>query len=80
MESVIYCDEVTPSTNADNILKAFARANCLNCADTVDFNKYGIKDNIGLLAVSDVFCDCFTLKLDNKKKKITMFICEAILI
>ena len=69
MESVIYCDEVTTSSNADNILKAVARANCLNHADTVDFNKYGIKDNIGLLAVSDVFCDCFILELNNKNEE-----------
>ena len=35
----------------------------------MDFNKYGIKDNIGLLAVSDVFCDCFILELNNKKEE-----------
>src|SRR5277367_3949713 len=68
MESIIYCDEITTSSNADNVLIAIARANCQNHADTVDFNKYSVKDNIGLVPVSDIFCDCFILQLKDKNE------------
>src|SRR5277367_4910541 len=68
MESIIYCSEITTSSNADNVLIAIARVNCQNHADTVDFNKFGVKDNIGLVPVSDIFCDCFILQLKDKNE------------
>ena len=35
----------------------------------MDFNKYGVKDNIGLDEVSEVFCDCFILEVKNKNEE-----------
>ena len=54
MEVLYHHDELTTSVNSDNVLTALARANCLNISNEVDFNKYGVKDNIGLIPVSDV--------------------------
>lgn len=68
MESIFYIEDLTPSTNPDNILKALARANCQNRVDMVNFNQYGTKDDIGLTAVSDIFCDSFILKTKNDEE------------
>lgn len=38
-------------------LKALGRQNCHNYSDTVDFNKYGSRNGLGLIPVSDFFID-----------------------
>src|SRR5438552_14444265 len=63
MESVVYFGDITTSSDPDNVLKTPARANCQNRADEVNFNKYGVKDNTGLVAASEIFCDRFILQL-----------------
>ena len=54
-ETIIFRDELTSSINTDNILKALARANSKNLLDEINFNKYGKKDDVGLVPVSDIF-------------------------
>jgi hypothetical protein len=65
MEILYLRDELTTSANSDNVLTALVRSNCLNISSEVNFNKYGVKDNIGLQAVSDVFIDCFIVQVEN---------------
>ena len=63
METVIFHNEITSSAKSENVLKALARANSLNLSHEVNFNKYGTKDNIGLVAVSDVYFDCYRYRV-----------------
>lgn len=54
-------------------LKAIARSNCQNNLESVNFNKYGEKDNIGLESASDYFIDTVIIStsLDD-----TAMLCE----
>ena len=70
MEVLYLHNELSTSENPDNVLTALARANCLNLSNKVDFNKYGVKDNIGLTAVSDIFSDCFVVQLKYREEGI----------
>ena len=65
METIYLRDEFVLSDKTDNILTALARANCLNISNEVNFNKYGVKDNIGLIPVSSIFIDSFILQLKS---------------
>ena len=62
METILIRDEIATSLNPDNLLTALARANSLNISSDVNFNKYGIKDNIGMVPVTDIFIDSFIVK------------------
>ena len=70
MEALYLGNELTTSINPDNVLMALARANCLNLANEVDFNKYGVKDNIGLLPVSNLFIDSVIVKLKSPLEQV----------
>src|SRR5271154_5400565 len=70
MEVLYLRDELTTSLNSDNVMTALARANCLNLSNEVDFNKYGVKDNIGLIPASDIFIDCFIVQLKGRVEEI----------
>ena len=70
MEVLYLQDQLTTSVNSDNLLTALARANCLNLSNEVDFNKYGVKDNIGLTTVGESFIDCFIVQLKNQEEAV----------
>ena len=53
---------VGQSTREDNNVTKVARWNAMNQTGDLDYNKYGIKDGIGLVPVSEMFVDNFVLK------------------
>ena len=57
METILIRDEIATSLNPDNLLTALAML-----IGDVNFNKYGIKDNIGMVPVTDIFIDSFIVK------------------
>lgn len=67
MEVVRFQNEVTTSYNPEKVMTALARANCLNLSHEVNFNKYGIKDDVGFIPVSAVYVDCFIVEHCNQK-------------
>jgi hypothetical protein len=52
---------ISSSSNRLTQLKAVARANCKNETSSINFNKYGELDNIGLIPASDYFIDTVIL-------------------
>ena len=53
---------ISSSSNRLTQLKAVARANCKNETSSINFNKYGELDNIGLIPASDYFIDTVILQ------------------
>ena len=43
------------------VLEAIVRCNARNLTGTLDFNKFGIKDEIGLIGVTPKFVDNFVI-------------------